>query len=553
MSQGFEIVRARVKDDAAVLIGRLMRSKQAEVVLVLPKNSIIAADLNSLKTLAEEAESIGKILSLNTDNEKIKAFAAKLGMPIYNENDYGKSEKIGSLKITKKIKAMIDIFPPPAIKVSEDSTEDDAEENMIEKIPELQQEELAVPEEPVIYETMNKNYDLEKNLENFYNNDGGYKNEESRQKKKPNPFSLNRIIIFFASSGLILFGVTMYLVLPEASVKISLKKIPVKAQVSVAVSKNVNSADLADGIIPGQYFSLNKTGSKTVKGTSKISGYIEIYNAYSAASQKLIAQTRFETKDGKTFRIQNSVIVPGAKMSGTKLIPSHIKTGVIGDESSDDYLIGSSYFTIPGFKESPKYAGFYAKSMEPMTRTLGASLSKEDIQKNKGELQNQLAQELKTDTLNTLKNSNLKLIDGASSVAISSFNLNANTLNMKITWQALFFKEDDLRLLVNYFMQNHFPDLKNFTFKDNITYPEASRADFKKGEIFFTISIDKNNAAPVDIGSLRKELIGRGENEMRAVISDKDYINSATISLWPFWVKNAPNNPDKINIIIDNQ
>jgi hypothetical protein len=54
MSQGFEIIRARVKDDAVVLIDRLMRSKQQEVVFVLPKNSIIIADLNSLKILKEE-------------------------------------------------------------------------------------------------------------------------------------------------------------------------------------------------------------------------------------------------------------------------------------------------------------------------------------------------------------------------------------------------------------------------------------------------------------------------------------------------------------------
>jgi len=60
MPEGFEIIRARTKDDAAILIDRLMRSKYPEVVLVLPKNSILAADLNSIKILKEEAESIGK-------------------------------------------------------------------------------------------------------------------------------------------------------------------------------------------------------------------------------------------------------------------------------------------------------------------------------------------------------------------------------------------------------------------------------------------------------------------------------------------------------------
>jgi len=309
---------------------------------------------------------------------------------------------------------------------------------------------------------------------------------------------------------------------------------------------------LTAGIIPGQYFSLDKTGSKIIEGRSEIGGVIEIYNAYSAAPQKLVANTRFETKDGKIFRIKNSIIVPGAKMLNSKLTPSFIRAEVVGNEASNDYLIGPSYFTIPGFKETPKYAGFYAKSIEPMAIVTNTSLSQESLLQNKKELQDKLAQELKTDLLNTLKDSDLQLVEGAFIVKVDDYKINANVLSMKVTWQALFFKEKDLRTMINYFVSNHYPDLKNFTFNDNITYPEASRVDFKKGELFFTFNIDKSNALPVDIDGLKQELAGRDETGMRTIISDKTYINSAAISLWPFWVNRAPINLKKINITIDN-
>src|SRR3989344_2829099 len=220
-------------------------------------------------------------------------------------------------------------------------------------------------------------------------------------------------------------------------------------------------------------------------------------------------------------------MVPGAKMLNTKLIPSSVKTEVIGNEASNDYLIGPSYFTIPGFKETPKYAGFYAKSSESMAIIKKASLNEAVIMQNKKELQDQLAQELKTDILNTLKDSDLQLVEGASAVKIDDYKINVNVLSMKVTWQAIFFKEKDLRTIINYFVSNHYPDLKNFTFNDNIIYPEASRVDFKKGEA------------------------GRDEIGMRTIISDKTYINSAAISLWPFWVNRAPSSSKKINIIID--
>lgn len=546
MPQGFEIIRARTKDDAVVLIDRLMRSKQHEVVLVLPKNSIISADLNSLKILKEEAESIGKILSLSTDNDEIKLFADKLGMPIYYSDNAEKLEKTEPIKNARKIRIMSDILPQYLSEIPK-------EEEILEQLPEAQKEP-----EPIIYEVVSQNSDLEKNLENFYvgnkQTDNGIafpKNEFVTGERR---FSLNAIIKLFSFSGLLIFAVAMYLILPKAIIRISLKEIPLKIQILVAVSKSVNLPNLTGGIIPGQYFLLSKSGLKTIEtSSSKMGGTIEIFNAYSANPQRLVAQTRFETKDGKIFRIQNPVTVPGAKMQGTKLIPSSIKTEVFSDDTSSDYLIDPSYFTIPGFKETPKYAGFYAKSDQPMGVLKSINLSNWDIEKNKKELQDKLAQELKAEVLSTLNNSDLQLIDNAFEIKIDDFKISNNIINMKITWQALFFKEKDLRALIDYFVSSHYPDLKNFTFKDTIVYPKANRADFKKGELFFSFNIDKNNAFPADIAGLKKELMGRDEDGMRAVISDKKYIKNAAISLWPFWVKQAPKNLNKINVSVDNQ
>ena len=214
--------------------------------------------------------------------------------------------------------------------------------------------------ETPIYEVKSENLDfngeVEKNIENFY---GGANKDNSSVIKPKRYFSYNRAIMAIIILGGISFTAAMYLVLPEANIKISINKMPLKASIPVAVSKNINSSNLASGIIPGQYFSLNKSGSKifTVEGEnkeviSKASGYIEIYNAYGAASQKLVAQTRFETKEGKIFRIQNSIIVPGAKMISGSLTPSSIRAKVVADSAGEEYNIGSSYFTIPGFKGS---------------------------------------------------------------------------------------------------------------------------------------------------------------------------------------------------------
>lgn len=552
MQSGFEIIRARIKDDAVVLIDRLMRSKQHEVVLVLPKNSIISADLHSLKILKEEAESIGKILSVSTENNEIKSFAAQMGVSLYNPNNAREPETAGTIKNIRKIKIMMDILPPSFVdrsgegKEAEENQKEDLgeEKNVVTEVPEF------LPELPKVnvYEATNKNSDLDKDIESFY--ETSFKNNVP-EADRSSVFSINRLVTFFTVIGVLLFSAAMYLILPKAEIRISLKELPIKVQIPVAISKNVHSPDLVSGIIPAQYFSQSKAGSKTVETPLKAGGSIEIYNAYGAFPQRLVAQTRFETKDGKIFRIKSPITVPGAKMSGTKLTPSSIKADVVADLAGEEYLIGPTFFTITGFKDTPKYAGFYAKSVEPMAMVESVGLTKEDILENKNELRESLAQELKSDILSTLQDSNLQLIDGASLVAIDDFKVNGNIISMKISWQALFFKEKDLRDLISYFVSSRYPDLKNFTFEDTIMYPKVSRVDFQKGELFFTFDIQKDNALTADIAALKKELAGHGESEMRAVVSDKSYIHSAAISLWPFWVTKAPNNLGKINITID--
>ncbi len=536
MSESFEIIRARTKDDVAILIDRLMKSKSQEVILVLPKNSILITDLNSLKILKEEAESIGKGLFVSTENEKIVTFAEKIQLPIYDFN---------LLNREKKVKIMLDIAPPSFKK--------------IEELPEEPEKEIEIIPEPEKELDKNNNSELEKGLEDFYNEP-----LSKSENKFPNIgakrfFSLSRITKSFIGIGILLLAATMYLILPNANINLSLKEAPVKATISVAVSKNLNSPDFVNGIIPGQYFLLTKSGSKTIETSGenntlplKTGGVIYIYNAYSATSQKLVAQTRFETKDGKIFKIQKSIIVPGAKISDGKLTPSSIKADVVSDSTGDEYQIEPSYFTIPGFKGTPKYAGFYAKSTEAMTSVKNDStLMSQEIEKTKKDLEETLVNELKNDTINTLKDSDLKLIDGASAVKIDEFKSDSKTITMKISWQAIFFKENDFRALVSYFVSNKYSDLKNFDFKDNITYPQIAKSDFKKGEIFFSFNLDKSNAFTVDLAELKKELTGLNENDMRNVIFSKNFVNSASISLWPFWVKQSPNNPNSINIILD--
>lgn len=148
---------------------------------------------------------------------------------------------------------------------------------------------------------------------------------------------------------------------------------------------------------------VSSTKEKSVDATgveeanSRAKGVITIYNAYSSQSQSLIANTRFESSDGKIYRIQEKIIVPGAKIENGEIVPSSIKTTIYADEAGEEYNIGLSDFKIPGFKGGARYEKFYAKSETPLEggfRGVVPIISEEEQTKIREELEVSIKNEL---------------------------------------------------------------------------------------------------------------------------------------------------------------
>ncbi|MDP3727268.1 MAG: hypothetical protein Q8R35_01360 [bacterium] len=96
-------------------------------------------------------------------------------------------------------------------------------------------------------------------------------------------------------------------------------------------------------------------------------GTVLLYNAYSSAPQSLIANTRIQDPAGKIFRLRSGITIPGARVNEGKIVPTSIPVDVIADEVGEDSNIGPAEFHIPGFRGTPKYQGFYAKSETAFT------------------------------------------------------------------------------------------------------------------------------------------------------------------------------------------
>jgi hypothetical protein len=100
---------------------------------------------------------------------------------------------------------------------------------------------------------------------------------------------------------------------------------------------------------------------KDLGNAAKAGGMITIINNHSDATQSLVATTRFETSDGKIYRLVEGVTVPGIKNEGGKKIPGKTDARVIADATGMSFNIASGAFKIPGFKGGPKYDSITAE------------------------------------------------------------------------------------------------------------------------------------------------------------------------------------------------
>lgn len=108
--------------------------------------------------------------------------------------------------------------------------------------------------------------------------------------------------------------------------------------------------------------SLQVASKGTIKVDRKASGTVVLYNAYTSTDQKLVANTRLETSEGKIFRLDNPATIPGQKTVSGKKVPGSVEVQVTADKTGDDYNVGFKDFKFSAYKGTEKYDKVYGRS-----------------------------------------------------------------------------------------------------------------------------------------------------------------------------------------------
>ena len=147
-----------------------------------------------------------------------------------------------------------------------------------------------------------------------------------------------------------------------SKVKITIN--PKTAEVSLngdfSASKDAKTSSLSFDlvVISGEQEKTIQGGEmKEVKLAS--TGRVILYNNFSTSSQNLDIDTRLSGSNGKIYKITTKTTIPGITSDGK---PGSVEVGIYAAEPGESYDSGPLDFNIVGFKGTPKYSKFYARS-----------------------------------------------------------------------------------------------------------------------------------------------------------------------------------------------
>lgn len=394
-----------------------------------------------------------------------------------------------------------------------------------------------------------------------------------KKTKKKNFF----LLLFLGGIVLLILLVFTTFLLAKAQIELwpETKNFDLEERIEINTTKDVS--DFEAKIFPGKIFEITREESDEFSSSGKAlqegkaKGVIQVYNAYSTENQVLVANTRFISADGKLFRSLKRVVIPGGKYDANgKLVPGFLDVEVVAAEAGEEYNIGPSTFSIPGFAGTPKYTSFYGKSFSPMKggfRGQTPQVTQEDLNLAEKVLSEKILENGK-DVLKKQIPPDFILVEDAYKSEIIEFlpgvkagdTVAVFNPRAKGSLKAIAFKRSDLEnfvkgLAISRVSQDESFSLEGFWIESKIQEQSFKldyrvySIDWEKGVMILDLLFSAKIYPVAEETLLKKALVGKSLKEVESSLSSQPQIRKVQVRLRPFWLFKVPQNLNKIKII----
>lgn len=555
-------------EEITSVIDRLKKSKEGEIFFVVPKRALVLQSTVNLKLLKKEGERLKKEIIFVTQDQQGKVFARKAGISLGSlpkeVNDSAEKKLAGEEEelITKKTGRKNRL---ESIGSKEFFDAGASEPQRIAKTPgkiiRLKLKEEKAIQSPIaeksFYHEKSFNPAREEKLKRMFLADYDKKTDryDTRHAAPVSTKIKKTFIILGISCFIVATAVAAYLFVPRAEIIIYPRHETKEINIEITGKDGRESADNSLKAIPAKIAEKEKeiTSSYPATGNSSLSGQkahgkVTIFNEYSSSSQTLVATTRLLSQEGKLFRLAKSVTVPGMSTKEGKTEPGKVETEVMADEAGEEYNIGPSRFSIPGFSGGPKYEKFYALSENPIAggsssgeKTLNVSQQDIDEAKKKTEAEaKKLAEE---ELKKELSEGEIFLSGAAEEIILESSSL-ARTgdakdifeYHVKAKLKTFVFSEKYVKEITADKLKEGLGDKMTANLDSVQLEYRYTDADFEKRIIRFKVQGKITAFQKVNLEELKKELLGKNSGQIEDVLRKHSEIEKVEINFWPQFI-----------------
>lgn len=353
----------------------------------------------------------------------------------------------------------------------------------------------------------------------------------------------------------LLFALSFLFSGAKVSVVPKIKEIPLNLNLTATKESNTNNLSFDLVVLSGEE-------TKKIEGAieedveKRAEGYVVIYNDYSSSPQVLDIDTRLEGSNGKIYKTKNKLTVPGVTPGGK---PGSIEVGIYASSPGEEYNSVPLDFKIFGFKGTPKYTKFYARSKGDISggfigkSPVISSLDKVSITNElKASLESKLLKKIaapsgfvlfKDAVFLDIKDRDITLItneDKSTSMSVKGtlygFLFDEKKLSKKIS-------ENSIKNGEEIYISNIKDLVFSLTNKEEISFQDTKN-------ISFTLSGTPKIIWKVDEEKFISSLLGREKSDFDKILSEHSSIESAELVMRPFWKSSFPEESKNIKITV---
>ncbi|MDO8469816.1 MAG: hypothetical protein Q7S84_02210 [bacterium] len=559
-------------DSLPAIVEKILTEDSTRIMLTIPSGADIGVSVQNFHLLRREAEHAGKELMIESADDHILELASLAGIPSRNAFFHSKERAVSDIIARPASTRPLVGSASSRLQPSLDSTSRRGGRGG------LNAQAVESAADRLTSDIERQEVEREESKLEIENSERSTKDtqpaavpepEPERPKRSPHWF---RVLVISVCAAAVLGGGwwVATAVVPRATVTIRAARIPIPFMELIDASVRVTAPESTGTriVLPAQSFDARRTleltfpTAGTERVATKASGTLVVTNAFSSEPQVLVATTRFVSPEGTVFRLNQRSVIPGARVSGGTIQSSTTTVSVTADAAGEAHNVpASDGWRIPGFQGTPKYDTFTAAAPDALRGGFmgeRAAPTKEEearaVQSLDASLRDALVSEL---VLLTANEHFTELRDATRFVVLrrlrssgddsGTFRLFGEASLKQIVFDDRMFKEAVGARAVRAAAQQS----SSLTVDSIDASFEVPTVDFDRGTLTVAASGTVALRYVLDSTALTTLILGKDETKLNSMLSDIPGISKATVHLWPFWVRRAPNDSRKITVVVE--